>query len=569
MGSSYNPGAQQPATPNYTGYGSGNVLGSSSFNNLPLPSYGTEELKGSMQTAPALSPMPQVDNSRLSALEKLVAGFYHMSSGEEKAQQAYDDQIASRNLGIAAQRAIPKPMGLIRGASQNILENSQIVEQTLQQKLALAQAKRQSALDASTFALTREDKKLEREQEQQKPIGVGDSLIRLNPATGQYEQVYKAPSKPIELGDGATLIDPTTGKVIYQNERDGSYSLGFDPVSGSPYVLNSRTGQLNGSGGLGGNGSSGGSYGLSFSTGSTGMRTDRHNNPTAFTTDVARLAGLKEGVDYVAGDPFGNGQYRTAKLLGDPIATTMKVIDSIGFYTQSGQPRWSYINQIPEAKNWANLNYDQKRQVIAQMYQHEGGNGSLLGSTASNLGTDLVGQLAQQVTQNPNLLNNLPDAQKKAVIARLAQTGTQVPQGPASDVQHQAATYATRLQQSGGILDGLQNSIASYNPIGFAAQTKLPSYLQSSTIQQYQQAAANFINAVLRRESGAAIAQSEFDNAYSQYLPKPGDSAATLANKKQNRDTILQGLIQSSGSAYGSGQQAPAGYSAYDPLGIR
>lgn len=67
-----------------------------------------------------------------------------------------------------------------------------------------------------------------------------------------------------------------------------------------------------------------------------GMRTDRHANPTAFTTDIAKQAGLKEGVDYTTGDVFGDkGQYNTAKLIGDPVDTTIKVIDKIGFKTQS------------------------------------------------------------------------------------------------------------------------------------------------------------------------------------------------------------------------------------------
>jgi hypothetical protein len=106
---------------------------------------------------------------------------------------------------------------------------------------------------------------------------------------------------------------------------------------------------------------------------STGMRTDRHNNPTAFTTDIAKAAGLQEGKDYIAGDPFSNGKYKTAKILGDPVATTIKVIDKIGFYTQSGKPRWTYVNSIPQAKNWNSLSYSQKSNVIKQMYQHEGG----------------------------------------------------------------------------------------------------------------------------------------------------------------------------------------------------
>jgi hypothetical protein len=107
-------------------------------------------------------------------------------------------------------------------------------------------------------------------------------------------------------------------------------------------------------------------------TSGTGMRTDRHNNPTAFTTDIAKNAGLVEGVDYVVGDAFPNNpNLKTAKLLGDPIATTIKVIDKIGFYTRSGNQRWDYI-AIP-ASQWNAMSYDQKKQTIAKMYQHEGG----------------------------------------------------------------------------------------------------------------------------------------------------------------------------------------------------
>lgn len=110
-------------------------------------------------------------------------------------------------------------------------------------------------------------------------------------------------------------------------------------------------------------------------------RTDRHNNPTAMTTDVARNAGLKPGIDFVIGDPFrgGDGQiYHTAKLLGDPIATTIKAIDTAGFYTSGGKPRWTYASKIPNIQNWKNLTKEQKVAIVKQMYKFEGGSGKLI-----------------------------------------------------------------------------------------------------------------------------------------------------------------------------------------------
>lgn len=138
--------------------------------------------------------------------------------------------------------------------------------------------------------------------------------------------------------------------------------------------------------------------------------------------------------------------------------------------------------------------------------------------------------------------------------------------------QQTVATYAARLEQSNPIIGNLESSIVGMNPLSFEAQKKLPSYLQSSNFQQYDQASRNFINAVLRRESGAVISPSEFDNAYKQYLPKPGDSAQTLAQKKANRDVVYQSLRNAAGNAYqsvddliGSGS---SGGGSNNPLGI-
>lgn len=104
------------------------------------------------------------------------------------------------------------------------------------------------------------------------------------------------------------------------------------------------------------------------------FRTDRNNNPTAFTTAVAAEAGLILGQDYRVGDSFqvGDSIYYTATLLGDPIATTIRVIDKIGFYTSRGIQRWSYIGLRPQWV-WTNLTDSEKKTIISFMYGQEGG----------------------------------------------------------------------------------------------------------------------------------------------------------------------------------------------------
>jgi hypothetical protein len=104
------------------------------------------------------------------------------------------------------------------------------------------------------------------------------------------------------------------------------------------------------------------------------MRTDENNNPTAFTTDIAREAGLVLGVDYAQGQPFESGShtYYTAKILpANPIPVTIRVIDAIGYKTKAGQERWTYIC-LPKWL-WDSLTDDEQRDVIGYHYQWEGG----------------------------------------------------------------------------------------------------------------------------------------------------------------------------------------------------
>lgn len=117
--------------------------------------------------------------------------------------------------------------------------------------------------------------------------------------------------------------------------------------------------------------------------------------------------------------------------------------------------------------------------------------------------------------------------------------------------QFTAAGYAGRMEQAETILASLESEIAGMNPISFDIQKALDRpWLQSDTVQSYMQAARNFINAVLRRESGAVISPSEFAEARQQYLPQPGDSPENLAQKKANRQYVFETMKRAGGRAY-------------------
>ncbi len=145
--------------------------------------------------------------------------------------------------------------------------------------------------------------------------------------------------------------------------------------------------------------------------------------------------------------------------------------------------------------------------------------------------------------------NNPDEVQNAQEIGAFKRTPPSIKDGDKepSPNQRLAAGFASRLQTSGAIIDEVGDQFTGFFD---RAAGITPQGLKSEDRQRFEQAERNFINAALRRESGASIQQSEFDSARQQYIPQPGDSPELLAQKKQNRDTLTQALILESGAAF-------------------
>lgn len=89
----------------------------------------------------------------------------------------------------------------------------------------------------------------------------------------------------------------------------------------------------------------------------------------------------------------------------------------------------------------------------------------------------------------------------------------------------------------------------------------LPREMQTNGYQQYEAAKGNWIAATLRKESGAAISESEFKNAERQYFPQPGESPAVIEQKRQLRAVAEAAMRRASGAGMGmdAGAAPPAG----------
>lgn len=156
----------------------------------------------------------------------------------------------------------------------------------------------------------------------------------------------------------------------------------------------------------------------------------------------------------------------------------------------------------------------------------------------------------REVTGNqpPAGYRRTADGNLEAIKGGPADPAVRGSRAPLNDTQSKALQFGTRMHTAGELLDtlaaagtdmpGVLKRSADAVGLGGAAN-----WTQSPEQQQVEQAQRDFINAVLRRESGAAIAESEFTNARSQYFPQIGDSPEAIAQKRNNRLIATRGIL--------------------------
>lgn len=117
---------------------------------------------------------------------------------------------------------------------------------------------------------------------------------------------------------------------------------------------------------------------------------------------------------------------------------------------------------------------------------------------------------------------------------------------PLTEGQSKALLFGTRMQASEKVLTDLEKSGKLFSTPGAGAGFGIGSavnLINSKEGQQLDQAKRDFLTAVLRRESGAVIADTEFASGNQQYFPQIGDSKEVIAQKKANRELATRGIL--------------------------
>jgi hypothetical protein len=113
--------------------------------------------------------------------------------------------------------------------------------------------------------------------------------------------------------------------------------------------------------------------------------------------------------------------------------------------------------------------------------------------------------------------------------------------GALSEAQGNAVAFGIRADNALKNLDKL-NTISN----GDYWKAQLPwgtgNFAMTPNGQQAMNAEKQFLAAILRKESGAAIGQGEYATYGDQYFPRPGDSPEKLEQKRTNRELAIKGL---------------------------
>lgn len=125
-------------------------------------------------------------------------------------------------------------------------------------------------------------------------------------------------------------------------------------------------------------------------------------------------------------------------------------------------------------------------------------------------------------------------------------------QGKMNESQSKDALYTSRMIGAEKVLRTIDAEVATsaMNKLSGVVSDKIGINVRPAEYQKFDQARRDFVNATLRRESGAVISEQEFANANQQYFPQPGDTPDLLKQKRQNRIEAIRGIGAGAGPGY-------------------
>jgi hypothetical protein len=122
--------------------------------------------------------------------------------------------------------------------------------------------------------------------------------------------------------------------------------------------------------------------------------------------------------------------------------------------------------------------------------------------------------------------------------------------GKPTEAQSKDAGFAGRMVESHNLINQLEGVGVDKVQATLGALPLVGNALSSANKQKFEQAKRNFITSILRKESGAVIADSEFATEEKKYFPQVGDSPQVIEQKRAARELAIEGVLAGAGSGY-------------------
>jgi hypothetical protein len=113
---------------------------------------------------------------------------------------------------------------------------------------------------------------------------------------------------------------------------------------------------------------------------------------------------------------------------------------------------------------------------------------------------------------------------------------------PLTEGQSKDMVFVTRAAGALPIVDSLGEKLTSLTEKVGGDVPLIGNYLKSEEYQQAEQAGREFLAAILRKDTGAAVTDGELATYGATYLPQPGDKPANLAQKKAARARAVKAI---------------------------
>lgn len=164
-----------------------------------------------------------------------------------------------------------------------------------------------------------------------------------------------------------------------------------------------------------------------------------------------------------------------------------------------------------------------------------------------------------------------PGVNRSEFIKKVTEANAKAATGDKTEVQSKSEKFGNKMELAEKNLKSIEDEGTGYGgriAEGFPliGGTMATNWMKSDKYQKYEQARNNFITALLRDESGAAIGTEEFNRYEKELFPQPGDGAAVIKQKREARRIAIEGMKKAAGPGYKSPTVATE---VADPLGIR